>query len=102
MDWLSDLWDSFKDAMITFFSFGWVSDLWEGITGSFDNIGELSVFGVVFGLVGAGIVFLLRNQMLEPFLRFYSPPERLFWSIVTYAGTFIAGYFMGKYFESNG
>lgn len=102
IDWFSDLWDGMKDGLVSFFTFGWVSDLWGFISSSFEDIGEVSVTGIVFGLLGVGLIFVFRGSMLEPFLKFYSPAERLFWGGITYLGTGIAGYFMGKYFESNG
>jgi hypothetical protein len=68
----------------------------------FENIGEFSFFGLLFGLIGAGTIFFLKDYMLMPFLKFYSPTGQMFWGAVTYIGTFIAGYMLGKYFENTG
>lgn len=92
--WYAEIWD----YIITF---EWWSEFWEFIGSAFENIGEFSYYGLVFGLLGAGLIFALREQMIEPFLKFYKPAGRLFWTIVTYIGVFLGGYFMGKAFENS-
>ena len=66
----------------------------------FENISEFSVVGLVFGIIGAGTIFLARNYMLGPFLLHMGKGEAIFWGIATYLGTFIAGYLIGKRFEN--
>jgi len=85
--------------------FEWLGELFEGLGeffGSlFEGVGEFSVIGLLFGILTAGFVFLLRKQMLNPFLVHMSKGAGLFWGALTYIGCFIAGYFIGKFFENS-
>ena len=99
-DIFSDIWDAIVDGFQYIISFEWLSDVWEFITSMFENLAEFSIVGAVLGLIGAGIVFVFRNQMLTPFLIHMGPIESAFWMIATYLGTFMAGYLMGKHFEN--
>jgi len=100
MSFLEDIWDEIVDFFLYLISFEWVGDIWEFITGMFENISEFSIMGTVFGLIGFGTVFLAREYMLNPFIVHMGPVEAIFWSGVTYIGTFIAGYLVGKHFEN--
>lgn len=80
----------------------WFSDIGEFISGMFENMGELSMYGLLFGGVGVGTIFLTRNYMLVSFTKYMSPVESLFWTGATYIMTFVAGYFIGKHFENSG
>ena len=88
-DWITE---SFSYIL----SFEWIGELWEFITGIFDNLGEFSIGGLVFGISSAGLVFILRKQMLNPFLVHMGPAEALFWGGATYLGCGITGYLVGK------
>jgi len=92
-DWLSEI---FEEV----FSFEWLGDFWDFIGSMFDGIGELSMMGVAFGLLGAGMIFLLKKWMLNPFLVNMTPMSAIIWGGATYIGTFIAGYLMGKGFDN--
>jgi Na+/H+-dicarboxylate symporter len=89
LDALSIIWEKIQD----FFTFQWVGDI-------FSNIWEVSTYGLVFGVLGVGIIFISRNQMLHPFLDSMPPSSKLIWGAGTYIGTFIAGYLVGKYFQN--
>ena len=67
----------------------------------FDNIGEFSITGLIFGIIDVAIIFLLRNWILNPFLKYMSPIEALFWCIGKYVLCFIGGYLLGTYFENS-
>ena len=82
------------------FSFEWLSDVWEFISSMFENIGEFSVIGLVFGVISAGFIFIVRDYMLNPFLVHMGTFESLFWMIATYLACFITGYLIGKHFEN--
>jgi uncharacterized protein YjeT (DUF2065 family) len=101
LDFLEDAWDSLVEGFWYILSFEWWGDFTEAIGSAFEDIGELSIFGIAFAVIGVGMIFMLREQMLNPFLKFYSPAGRILWGGVTYVGTGIAGYFMGKYFENS-
>ena len=88
-DWITE---SFSYIL----SFEWIGELWEFITGIFDNLGEFSIGGLVFGISSAGLVFILRKQMLNPFLASMGSIESVFWAGATYAGCFVSGYLIGK------
>ena len=82
--------------------FEWWGDIWEFISSIFEDMGEISVIGIAFGAIGLATVYLARDYMLSPFLIHMGPVEAMFWGGVTYLGTFIAGYLVGKGFESTG
>ena len=56
--------------------------------------------GEVLGIIGAGMIFFLRDKMLTPFLIHMGPFEAVFWGGATYLGTFAAGYLLGKKFDN--
>ena len=68
----------------------------------FENMGEVSIIGVILGSVGAGLIYVLRNQMIKPFVENMGAFQAGFWTIVTYLGCFLGGYLMGKHFENTG
>lgn len=95
-----DIWDAICDFFGYLFSFEWVGDIGELFSSMFENISEFSVVGTILGLLGVGLIFLLREQMLSPFLLHMGRFEAMFWGTATYLGTFIAGYLLGKHFEN--
>jgi len=100
-EFLEDGWDMLVEGFEYLFSFEWVGDFWENLTGAFENIGEISWLAVAFGIMSAGIVFVLRKWMLTPFLQYYDPMGQILWGGITYVGCFVAGYLLGKYFENS-
>lgn len=97
---LDDVWDSIVDSIAYIFSFEWLGDLWGFVGSMFENLSEISITGVIFGLVGAGTIFIARDYMLGPFLKHMGPMEAIFWTVATYVGCFIAGYLVGKGFQN--
>jgi len=81
--------------------FEWWSDLWELISSAFEDIGDISFVGLAFGIIGTGVVYVFRKQMLNPFLIHMGSMEAVFWGGATYIGTFIAGYLLGKGMENS-
>ena len=82
----------------------WIMEIPENISeffsNAFGNLDEFSVYGLIFGIISAGFIFVVRKWMLNPFLVYMSPLSKIIWAGVTYAGCFIAGYFIGKAMES--
>jgi len=100
-DFLADGWGMFLDGISYFFSFEWIGDVGEFFGSMFENMSELSITGLAFGILGAGVVIYLRGYLLTPFTRFMSPLESFLWSIITYIGCFAGGYLVGKHFEND-
>jgi len=73
----------------------------DGVSSSFENMGEFSIMGLVFGLLSIGIIYGLSDYLLMPFLKYYSPFEKILWGGITYVGCYIAGYMLGKFFENS-
>ena len=96
---LDEIWDSLCDTFEYILGFEWVSDFWEAITGVFENIGEFSIFGLIFGLISAGFIYFVRDYMLNPFLDNMIGFSKIFWMVATYAACFAVGYLLGKHFE---
>ena len=97
---LEEILDAICDIWEYIISFSWLSDIWEIICSIFENIGEFSIMGVIFGLIGFGTIFLTRDYMLKPFLIHMGTTESIIWAGATYVGSFIAGYLLGKHFEN--
>lgn len=93
-DWL-------KEAFESIITFEWLGSLWELISGAFEGLGEFSMYGLTFGCVGIVFLFAVSKWTLAPFLVYYSPTGKIVWTIITYAGTFVATYLMGKAFENS-
>ena len=96
---LDDVWDAICDGFDYFIHFEWVSDFWEAITELFESIGEFSIWGLIFGLGSAFLVFALRKYMLDPFLKGTGFASYWFWAIITLVSCFIVGYLIGKHFS---
>jgi len=98
------LFEESRDAIISaweyFIGFEWFDDVKDFFSSMFENLGEFSPYGLVFGILTVGMLFLLSKWTLEPFLQYYTPAGRIIWGTITYIGTFVAGYFMGKFYEN--
>lgn len=93
---LDDIWDSICEGWSYFWSFEWLGDIWEFFTGMFENIGDFSILGLAFAVSVVIFVYLLRDQMLLPFLVHMGTMEAYFWGGATYVGSAIIGYLIGK------
>jgi hypothetical protein len=91
-DWREWLFDS----IAYIFSFEWFGDVGDFFVGMFDNLGEVSLIGICFGLSVVGFVYALRNYMLNPFLQHMTTGGAIFWGVVTYVGCGLLGYLVGK------
>jgi len=100
LDFFADGWDMFLEGIGYFFSFEWFGDIGEFFGSMFENLNELSITGLAFGILGAGIIYYLRSYLLTPFTQYMGTFTALFWSIVTYVGCFAGGYLVGKHFEN--
>lgn len=95
-DFWADVWERMIEIFQYIISFEWVGDFFSFVGGMFENLGEFSFIGLVFGLITAVIVFLLRKWMLNPFLQYMSPVSKIIWAVATYVVCFIVGYLIGK------
>lgn len=77
------------------------SNAWESITGIGENISEFSYTGLIMGGLCAGLIYLLSNWTLKPFLIHMNFVGAIFISIITYISCFIAGYLLGVHFENS-
>jgi len=74
-----EIWDGFVDGISYLFSFEWLGDLVELFGSMFEGLSELSITGIVLGIVGAATIFIARDYMLTPFLIHMGPAEAIFW-----------------------
>jgi len=96
-----EIWETITDGFTYIISFDWFGDAWEFISGAFENLSEFSIYGLSFGTLAVVLIFFLRGQMIEPFVQYYQPAGRIFWTIATYVTVFVGGYFLGRAFENN-
>jgi MFS superfamily sulfate permease-like transporter len=96
---LDDIWDSITDGFDYFIHFEWLSDFWEAVTGVFENLGEFSMYGLIFAIIGMGFILFTNQWMLGSFTKLMKPAQGIFITILTYAVTGIVCYLLGKHFE---
>ena len=75
-----------------------ISDFFSNL---FDGVGGISSYGAIFGMIGILFLLFAGKWTLAPFLKYQGAIGKVFWSIATYAGTFIACYFIGRHFENS-
>ena len=85
VDWFSEVGNSIGD----FFS------------NLFDGMGGISGTGLLFGMIGFVFLLFAGKWTLAPFLKYQGAIGKVFSTIATYAGTFIACYFIGRHFENS-
>lgn len=83
----------------------WMNDVGNNVGDFFSNLfeglGGVSGYGLAFGVIGLAVVMFTGKWTLAPFLQYQGAVGKLFWSIATYLGTFIACYFIGRHFENS-
>lgn len=97
------------DEILDFFSdiYGWCEDTagaaidWIMDIPIFDFAGieiggDFSMFGLAFGILSSGTVFVLRDYMMKPFTQHMTPFGAIFWEGATYVACLIVGYQVGK------
>lgn len=84
---IGDIWDWILEQF---------SDAWEFIMGLFEDLGEFSPVGAIFGLLAGGFLFVVRKQMLHPFLKHMGSVEAIIWGGATYIAVIVVGYMIGK------
>lgn len=82
----------------------YLEEAWDITSDLFSNAFSLdgfSAYGLIFGTICAAFIYFTRNMMLNSFLQFMSPVEKIIWGGLTYIGCFAAGYFLGNAFEQS-
>lgn len=81
----------------------WMNDVGNNVSDFFSNLfeglGGVSGTGLLFGVIGLVFLLFAGKWTLAPFLKYQGAVGKVIWSVVTYAGTFIACYFIGNHFE---
>lgn len=67
----------------------------------FEDIGELSFYGLAFGVLTLMVTIFTKKWTLDPFLSHMSGFSALFWMVATYASCFVGGYLLGRHFENS-
>jgi len=99
-EFLAEQLSALGEQVAAFFTFQWVTEIPDFFGNMFEDLGSFSVYGVAFALIGGGMVFAFRGQMLEPFIQGFGPTGQVTWTVITYAGVILAGYLLGKSFEN--
>jgi|WetSurMetagenome_2_1015567.scaffolds.fasta_scaffold1476914_1 hypothetical protein len=86
---ISDIWDKIQDELDYIISGEIFGDAGEFFTGFFDGIEELSIAGVIYGVILVGLVFLFRKQV---FTLVHNLPLKILFYIIA----FVMGYMMGR------
>lgn len=108
-DFISEVWESFIEGILYFFSFEWIGDGREFIGAMFENLSELSFLGLSFGILAVVASYstkylnLLGDShltLIGVMVQHMSPMNRVVWTIISYVGAFLAGYLVGNRFEN--
>jgi hypothetical protein len=112
-DIFEDAWDFIVDGAEYFISFEWIGDVWEGMTeflGSAFSLEGFSFLGLTFGVLAFAFSYLTKYlnfttdgkgmTLIATMVQHMPPAQRVFWTIASYGAAFIAGYFLGNYFEN--
>lgn len=86
---LGSIWDRIQDEFDYLISGDWFSEIGEFFSNFFENLGEFSIIGVVYGIVMVVLVYLFREQVFV--LVKFLPLKILFYIIA-----FFMGYMMGR------
>lgn len=100
LEFLEDSLGDFGEGIIYIISFEWIGDIPEFFESMFEDITDFSTYGLAFGLLSLILIYFTRSYMIEPFVQFYKPMARIFWTIATYVTVFVGGYLLGKHFEN--
>jgi MFS superfamily sulfate permease-like transporter len=100
-DFYEEVWEYISEGLEYVFSFDWFSDFIDFLSSAFEDLSEFSMYGLTFGVLGTGLIFFTRDYMITPFVQYYDPVPRMFWTIATYLVVFLGGYFLGKSFEKS-
>lgn len=110
LDMLEDAWGGLVDGFGYVFGFEWLEDVGEFFGSMFENIGEFSFLGLTFGVLSVGFSYATKflnftgadKQMtlIASMVQYMPPTQRIVWSVLSYVGAFVAGYFVGKHFEN--
>ena len=84
-----DIWDSFLDGIEYWISGEVFSDIGEFFSGFFENLGEFSIAGTIYGIIIVILVYMFRESI------FVLVPN-VFLRIPFYFVAFIIGYLSGK------
>lgn len=98
---LSDIWDYILDGFDYFIHFDWFFDLKDLIVDMFTGLSEFSKVGLAFGVLGVLFLLFTKQWMLDSFLAYMKPAQKVITSILTYVGTFVACYILGNRFENS-
>ena len=96
MDFIEDAWDQLVEGIEYFLSFEWIGDVLEFFGGMLEGINEFSYLGLIFALLVVIFIYYTSDYMLEPFLIHMSTGTALFWEAMTYGGSAVMGYLVGK------
>ena len=86
---IGEIWDGFVDELDYLIHFEWVGDSLEFFSGFFENIGEFSFPGILYGIILVVLVYLFRESV-------FTLTKSFPLQIIFYIVAFVMGYLMGK------
>jgi hypothetical protein len=93
---LNTFWESLLDGWSYFISFEWIGDILSFLGGMFENLDEFSSWGLAFGALSCGIIWMLSDYLIKPFMKYADPVSSIIWTVLTYVVCGVVGYLMGK------
>jgi len=86
---LGGIWDRITEEFEYIFSGEFFGDIGEFFSGFFENLGELSIVGIIYGIILVVLVYLFRDSV---FVLINGIALKIFF----YIAAFIIGYMMGR------
>ena len=104
-DLLSDIFSTIGEVLVDgfsyIFSFEWLGDIWEFISSIPEALTEFSPVGLLGSLIGVSFLFVTKEWVMNSFLQFMQPTERIIYTIVIYVLTAIIGYIWFSVYDNN-
>ena len=100
LDYLEEGWDYLSEGFSYFISFEWIGDVVEFFSSMFENIGDFSITGLILGILVCGLIYFLSPYMLDVFTDKMDTLSGIFWKLMTYVVSAVAGYLVGKRMEN--
>lgn len=92
---LEDIWEKILEEVIFFFSFEWFLDIGDFFSNLFENLGEFSPIGTIYGIIMVILVYVFRGSIFV-FVDTMGIVGKTIWYPIFFIFAFIAGYIMGK------
>jgi hypothetical protein len=101
IDVLSSIWEFLQDGFSYIFSFEWLGDIWDFISAIPEAMTEFSMMGILGSAIGVSFLWVTNKWVLNSFLQYMTPTNKIIYSVIIYVGTAIIGYIWFSVYDNN-